>query len=128
MRPKRYKCGQTCYFEEHVLDLPVLSAGLPGREGFSDVDGYLHKNGHFLFIESKSEGVGTPTGQDIALRDMSRLTKHSEAWVIWQTGVDFSGDMTLVRYRNGKPSKPRYKVTLNQLLLRIKHWRWKATI
>ena len=48
----------------------------------TDLDGLVERNGHFLFIEAKSSGVGVPRGQQI-LFDRLIESPQNSVLVIW---------------------------------------------
>ena len=48
----------------------------------TDLDGLVERNGHFLFIEAKSSGVGVPRGQQI-LFDRLIESGRNTVLVVW---------------------------------------------
>ena len=47
---------------------------LPGKCGVCDLDGVIERNGHFLFMECKHPNEKLSKGQEIMLRQLSKLS------------------------------------------------------
>lgn len=84
-----------------------------------DVDFVLEKNGQFLVMEFKPEGVGIPLGQRLTLRALVQL--GMDVWVVWenhngthvQVGpMDKRGEVNFVE-----------RMTVNKLRNRVVEWR-----
>lgn len=74
----RWDCDkQGCFNLKHRVKLGALSEALPGRIGFTDVDGIVEINGRGLMLEWKGENVPVPRGQDIMYRRLTRGKKLS---------------------------------------------------
>lgn len=67
-----------------IWEWNILS-GCFGRRGVvpSDLDGFIERHGHFLFIECKGVGAEMSVGQEIALR---RLASHERNTVVLVEG------------------------------------------
>lgn len=60
----------------------MFDSVLPGREGFTDLDGITEKNGNFLVLEFKIEGAPIPKGQRILFDALAALPQFNVI-VVW---------------------------------------------
>ncbi len=67
---------------ESFWSFDMLDEALPGREGFSDIDGITEKFGHFLVLEFKAENAKVSGGQAYLFDALVRLEEFNVI-VVW---------------------------------------------
>ena len=80
-----FKCGnnENCYAKKHGVSWEFLHQNVGGpKEMVGDIDGFLEKNGKFLFLEWKSSAENLPLGQKIAYCKLSTLPDCHVMYVI----------------------------------------------
>ena len=63
----------------------------------SDIDGMVERNGRFLMIETKAEGVEIPVGQRIMFENFVRQNNH--VLIIWGRQGDATFSLSLITPR-----------------------------
>lgn len=66
-----------------LRDYRWLTPYLPGRVAPSDLDLVLERNGHYLIMENKPAGASLSMGQRIMLKNLVRIPRSTEVWVVW---------------------------------------------
>lgn len=75
-------------FEEALVNWDFLARCFgPTRIRVSDVDGFVERNWHVLFLEAKGMGVPVPRGQALAFNTLSRMPKVT-VLVLWGRNVE----------------------------------------
>ena len=99
MRRMRWDCNKKgCFNKLKRLKLGVFDECFSGKNGMTDVDGFIERYGRFLFMEWKG-GSYIASGQRIAFK---ALVKHKAFTIFVIHG--FETDMSvyeLKRYENG---------------------------
>ena len=77
MNDMRWECGKDgCFNVLRRLKFHVFDSCFPGRINFTDVDGLVEVNGHFLGLEWKSgDGRGLSTGQRLCYEQLTRFPR-----------------------------------------------------
>lgn len=82
--PMRWDCEtQGCFNKKCRPKIEEFADALPGKISFTDVDGIVEVNGHFLLLEWKKSSGFVPTGQRIMYE---RLTRDSRFTVLVLAG------------------------------------------
>lgn len=82
----------------------------------TDIDGFVERNGRFLFLETKEPGVAIPYGQK---RTFDALTAHAiEVITIW-------GPTNTPQKMSVWPDIPK-PVTLEEFRREVSMWFWRA--
>ena len=121
-RVMAWDCSQDgCFNDVCRLRFSDLEDALPGRLGFSDVDGITEVNGRALLLEWKKPGTPLPQAQHIMY---SKLTKSDVLAVFVVHGDASTRPMTVERlqcYWAGRPGAA-YECDLDGLKQRITAW------
>lgn len=82
--PMRWRCDvHGCFNDLCRPRIEEFAEDLPGRISFSDVDGVVEINGHFLFLEFKHPERGSvKTGQRILFEKLTSLSDRVSVLVI----------------------------------------------
>ena len=76
----RWDCqSDGCFLGKKIVRLFDFDDCFGGKIGFTDIDGLVERNGHFLFTEWKAEGEALPVGQRILFE---QLTKASDRIIV----------------------------------------------
>jgi hypothetical protein len=97
---------------EDAIDFTVLSDTLPGKLGFTDIDGVMERHGYFLFLEKKRVGVKIPTGQRILFEKLSQLPKTT-VLIFWGT----ENDVKQIEEWHGTDHQILYNYTLQKAII-----------
>ena len=93
-----------------LRDYRWLSDYLPGKVAPMDFDGVLERNGHFLILEFKPEGVRPRTGQARTLR---AARKWADVWL-----VQGDGPVVKVDFGDGEV----FAMSVESLAVEVRRW------
>lgn len=72
MRKMNWECSRDgCFEKKKRVKLGIFDECLPGRIGFTDIDGIVEINGACLIMEWKGAGVPVPVGQQIMFKQIT---------------------------------------------------------
>jgi hypothetical protein len=100
-----------------LRDYKWLGNALPGKVAPTDVDFLLERNGNFLVMEFKPEGVPLGAGQRIALKALVR--KGFDVWVVREVDPAWVG-VTVLNARGDEDAQRR--MTRTELVREVSEW------
>ena len=109
VRPKSlhegYDCktGDNCFLQKHLVDFTKLNEVIPGKNGFTDIDGVVDIDGRILFLEFKTGYAKLKRVQRILHENLSEK-EGQHSLIIWRDREGTPTDCQWITY--GKMREP----------------------
>ena len=119
----RWDCDHDgCWKDKNQVKLGVFDECFPGKIGFSDLDGVVEIDGHFLLIEWKYGNSELPEGQRIMFENMTR----DDRWIVVIVNgnaekMEVSSTQVIAKGRIYQPEES----SIGNLKLRCNQWALK---
>ena len=119
----RWDCDHSgCWKDKNLVKLGVFDECFPGNIGFSDIDGVVEIDGHFLLIEWKYGDSELPEGQRIMFENMTK----DERWIVVLVNgnaesMEVSSTQVIAKGRMRQPEES----SIGNLKLRCNQWALK---
>lgn len=116
----RWDCDHDgCWKDKNLVKLGVFDECFPGAIGFSDMDGVVEINGHFLLFEWKYGDAALPDGQRIMFEHMTQDKRWTVVIVNGNAeSMEVSNIQVIAKGRMGRPEES----SIGNLKLRCHEW------
>lgn len=120
-KPFRWDCEKDgCFNDLCRLKFDVFSDCFPGKMNFTNVDGLVEVNNHFLFLEWKHIHKSLPLGQQLLFERLTALSPRVTVVIVVGDAKTMAVNQITV-VKNGTVSHPEQQ-NLDDLKSRIRRW------